>query len=131
MNQTQLANLFRAELILWQEAFGARFKPGLGVFSEPCSPGSKCGYRDVAYADLTTRTVWLSTRALTWGRKRLLGLIRHELGHLADPTPSKAGAEKRADAIAFRVTGVPIRYDRRHVQTIGAGSLVRPPHLHQ
>lgn len=131
MNQAQLSALFRAELVLWQEAFGRRFSPGLGVFSEPCSPGSRCGYRDVAYADLSTGTVWFSSRALTWGKKRLLGLLRHELGHLADPTPSKPGAEKRADAIAFRVTGVPIRYDKRQVQTIGRGSLVRPANLHQ
>ena len=50
----------------------------------------------------------------------VVGIIRHELGHVCDPYDDDE-SEERADDIAHVVTGEPIRYDRRGVQTVGRG----------
>lgn len=60
----------------------------------------------------------------------LTGIVRHELGHAADPTPDEPEAEARADAIVAWVCGEPVRYDSRGVQTIGRGGR-RPRRLHR
>lgn len=62
-------------------------------------------------------------------RTNLVGLIRHELGHLADTHVRQSGSERRADAIAKKVTGQAIRYDRDDIQTVGSGVSPRPRRL--
>lgn len=75
-------------------------------------------------------------------RARQLGIVRHEISHALDlllsPKGFRAlmhkdrsawsGPEARADALAARIFGSPIRYDRDGVQTIGAGGR-RPQNL--
>ena len=40
-------------------------------------------------------------------------------------------AERRADALALRATGVPVRYDDEGLQNSSRGSPVRPAWLHR
>ena len=88
-------------------------------------------FRNVAWADSRTGTVHLLRRALIeFDPARLLGLLRHELGHLADGAVMAGGAEQRADDLAERATGRKIRYDRDDLQTIASsGTYPRPRHL--
>lgn len=76
---------------------------------------------------------------------RVDGLIRHELGHLADYLVPKDDLdalcvehygvklprtdERRADTIALAVWGVPLRYDADLVQSTHHGVTPRPAHL--
>lgn len=76
---------------------------------------------------------------------RVDGLIRHELGHLADYLIPKAELdtlcrdwygvtlphtdERRADTIALAVWGKPLRYDADLVQSTRIGVTPRPAHL--
>ncbi|NDB70573.1 MAG: hypothetical protein EB015_21715 [Methylocystaceae bacterium] len=94
-------------------------------------PKPPCKHRDLADADLETHVIRMAKRVLMLGEGQFVGLLAHEFGHLADPTPRKPMAEKRADRIAYKALGVPIRYDRCDVQTIGPGKPARPSHLHQ
>ena len=130
MTRRELAALFRRE----RARFGRRYPRvagvGLVLDDAPCTPGSRCRRRDVAWADLRTRTVFLLTRGLRLPRANVVALVRHELGHLADPTPGCPGAEGRADRIAWEVTGVRIRYDGGALQTTGRGG-PRPRWLHR
>lgn len=103
-------------------------------------------WRDVAWANwrmsplepggLDSARVNFLRRALALPRKNLIALIRHELGHLCDVRRSEPGpgAEARADRIAARVGGAPIRYDANDLQTISTAKgtrATRPAHLHQ
>ena len=101
------------------------------VTDAPCST-DRCAYRDFAWCDPDTGEVWFSRRALRLPLGNIVGLIRHELGHLAEPgnffwRPS----EQHADDVAARVTGQTIRYDARDVQTVGPGKHPRPRYLHR
>lgn len=131
MTPTELARLFRAE----REKFAAYFpriaRAGLSLDTAHCSPGSPCRKRDVAWCHYSPPMVFVLERALGLSRNNLVGLIRHELGHLSDPTPQARGAEARADRIARDVTGRHIRYDRDDIQTAGKGRATRPRYLHQ
>jgi len=126
---------FRELFLLERAKFGRRYpkvaRAGLGLLDRYATPRSPGGYRDVAFANITTNMVWFVGRALRMPRANLVGLLRHELGHLADPTPQKKGAEARADRIAWAVTGKPVRYDAKDVQNACRGRLKRPAHLHQ
>lgn len=102
----------------------------LELLNEFC-PTPPCRSRDMADADLQTHVIRLSRRALALGEGQVVGLLGHEFGHLIDPTPDKPGAERRADALATKVLGIKIRYDRCDLQTIGPGNPVRPDYLHQ
>lgn len=102
----------------------------LNIVDRMC-PQPPCKHRDLADADLETHAIRISRRVLKLGEGQFVGLLAHEFGHLADPTPRKPMAEKRADRIAYKALGVPIRYDRCDVQTIGPGKPTRPAHLHQ
>jgi len=103
-------------------------------------------WRDVAWASwrmslrepvgVDSARVSFLRRALALPRKNLIALIRHELGHLCDVRRSEPGpgAEARADRIAARVGGAPIRYDANDLQTISTAKgtrATRPAHLHQ
>jgi hypothetical protein len=57
------------------------------------------------------------------------GLLLHEIGHIADPTPDAPGAERRADRLAERASGRKVRYDVRDVETTGPGRWPRPRSL--
>lgn len=87
-------------------------------------------YRDFAMAEPDTQRVYFVKRVLQLPKHNQIGLILHELGHLADPRIHEPKAEKRADWIAHKLTGVAVRYDKRDVQTVGPGKK-RPAYLHQ
>jgi hypothetical protein len=130
MTPARLVTLFRRERARFARAYPRVEHAGLGIDDARCSPGGHCRRRDVAWADRRTRTVWLLARALALPPANLVALVRHELGHLADPTPGRPGAEARADRIAWEVTGVRIRYDGGALQTTGRGG-PRPRWLHR
>jgi hypothetical protein len=95
-------------------------------------PGRRRGtVRDLAvcYTRLEVVRIVVTERLLALPRANVVGVIRHELGHAADPDTSRPGAERRADRIAAAVTGTPIRYDARDVQTTGPGVTPRPARL--
>lgn len=130
MTLSELKKLFLREQAKFAELYPRVGGVGLVVLDESCSPGSPCRRRDLAWYDPKDTTVGLIKRALTYPRSTLTALLRHELGHAADPTPRKRGAEARADQIAWDVTGVPIRYDTAGLQTTGPGGR-RPSWLHR
>lgn len=103
-------------------------------------------WRDMAWANwrmsplepggIDSARVNFLRRALVLPRKNLIALIRHELGHLCDVRRSEPGpgAEARADRIAARIGGLPIRYDANDLQTLSTAKgtrATRPAHLHQ
>jgi predicted Zn-dependent protease len=71
--------------------------------------------------------VGLYRDALRLPEANVVALIRHELGHVSAPT----GSEQHADNVAHVVTGQPIRYDARRIQTIGPGTYPRPRSIHR
>jgi hypothetical protein len=85
--------------------------------------------RDLAWYDPTDRTVNLLHSALRGPAGRVEGLIAHELGHAADPVPEANYAERRADAMAKKALGVPVRYDKDDVQNLRQGRTPRPARL--
>lgn len=87
--------------------------------------------RDLGWYEPSERTVYVLQRLLSQSAGRVAGILAHELGHAADPTPNAAGAERRADALAFAALGQPILYDRGDVQNLDQGVAPRPRHLHQ
>lgn len=130
----RLAQLFRIERAAFARVYPRAAIAELVLDPSQCTSESKCGFRDVAMA-MWIEGKWAQVivleRALSLTENNLIGLIRHELGHICDPTPDLPGREQRADDIAEYVRGVKIRYDKRHVQTIGRGRYPRPRHLHQ
>lgn len=101
------------------------------ILDQPCTT-KKCAFRDLAFAE-TGRfpRVSLLARALKLSASNVRGLIRHELGHIADPNVDAPGREQRADDIAEWVSGQKIKYDARDVQTTGRGKYPRPKYLHR
>lgn len=126
----------RAAFLRERRAFARAF-PGMApvrgaelvVEDRRCSAGG-CGFRDVAWATWGPPRVHLLRRALSdLAPENIVGLIRHELGHLADRDPWGPGSEQRADDLAESATGERVRYDRRDVQTVGRGRYPRPTNL--
>lgn len=103
----------------------------LMVSPRACSPASRCVWRDFAWAFPDHGEVHLSHRVLSLPVENQIGLIRHELGHLADGHIAEPWAEQRADDLAERATGERIFYDARDLQTIARGQYPRPMHLHR
>ena len=136
MDRAQLARIFRRERARFARRFPWIADVTLCVVDAPCQPGRRrCAVRDLAWAQWSTPwnggTVSILARALHLPRRNVAGLIRHELGHLADPVEHRAGAEQRADDIAEMVCGRKIRYEGRHqIQTTGRGVYPRPRNLH-
>lgn len=126
----QVQAMFLAERKKFARRFpwckGAR----LVIHKRQCSPGSRGAYRDVAWAEQDRLVVNVIERFLDLQTGQILGVLRHELGHLADRSDAP-GAEARADALAKAVTGEPICYDEDELQNIYEGKAVRPRHLHQ
>lgn len=75
----------------------------------------------------------VAPKILKADKSRVLGLLMHELGHAVDfqktPDHPNHGSERRADAIAQHIWGIPIRYDGDTVQSICCGVHPRPAHL--
>lgn len=132
MKHRELATLFRAERARFARWYPSCSRAWLSLSDTPC-PLPPCSSRDYGAANLDTGEITFSFRVLLLPRANVVGLIRHELGHLADPTPNARNAERRADRIAGRVGGVPIRYDADLVQTIDqtAPYRARPASLHR
>ena len=128
--ETNIRWVFLEERKRFAKKYPLVAKAKLRVLDVQSMPGSAGGFRDVAMCDLDTMTVWFARRACSWSIERLIGIVDHELGHLADGNESQ-GAEARADTIARMVTGCPIRYDSQHVQNVTQGALKRPAYLHQ
>lgn len=127
MTPAAFRSLFRAERARFAAAF-PRSQVGaarLYLTSAPCPLGPPCADRDYAVARWggpTPPSITFSRRVLDLPRANVVALVRHELAHVADPTPDAPDPELRADRIASQVGGQAVRYDRREVQTVGAGT---------
>jgi len=116
----------------WPDAPRAHRRAPLVIARRACTVGDHCERRDLAYAVEGPRArVVLLERALALPDANVVGLLLHELGHLFDPTPARAGAERRADRVARAATGLVVRYDQRDIQTTGRGRAPRPGYLHR
>ena len=131
MTPRELATLFRTE----RRRF-ARFSPAAAearLFLARRPRGAAA--RAFAFVDVRQGDVTFYREALRLPRRHVLGLLRHELGHLSDPRVGRPGGEQRADDIAHAVTGHPIRYENfgraRAVQSVGRGEYPRPCWLHR
>ena len=87
----------------------------------------------------------MSTKIFGCSEDRCTALIMHEFGHAMDflanpapPVPARMrrdpavhthGGERRADALAEAVWGIPIRYDPQLVQSLTCGVCPRPTFL--
>lgn len=87
--------------------------------------------RDLAWYETSDGTVNLMEAALAGPAGRVEGLLAHELGHALDADATRPYAERRADALAKRVLGVPVRYDDGDVQNLHRGVTPRPARLHE
>ena len=128
VDRREIQSLFRSE----RERFAVRYPACAGAtltVVEALCPQSRprCAPRDVAWCYPATGQVFLLARALSRSRASLVGLLRHELAHLACPTCS----ERQTDLVAGRVGGARIRYGRDLVQTLSprARHASRPRHL--
>lgn len=131
MRRTDVARLFVA---LRRDFLAAGYdvaRATLWVDSRRYGPGSPRRFRDLAWCESPSQRVVIVARALRLEPTRIAGLLAHELGHLADGRLHRKGRERRADRLARRALGVPIRYDERDVQNLARGTTRRPAHLHQ
>lgn len=101
------------------------------LLDEQCIDRGHCAERDLALSMIRPAAVYMVKRALKLPVANVRGLIRHELGHIADTSRSRKGSEQRADDIAEFVTGRKISYDEYDVQTTAAGRYPRPLYLHR
>ena len=86
--------------------------------------------RDFAYACTDSFVITVSPRLKRQKISRIIGLIRHELGHLClSNYPNHS--EQQADDIAEEIWGDKIYYDAESVQTIVPLNYPRPRHIHQ
>lgn len=129
MQARELRTLFDREVQRFAQHY-PRVEDSRLVLLDRHSPHSVYGGapRDLASSDPRARTVFMVRRALRLPRAQILGLVRHELGHLCDVRVWQRGAERRADRIAARVGGSPIYYAPPHwIETVSpAGGAVRP-----
>ena len=127
-----LCAVWRDELNVAEKAFsGLTKKIQVKVDSSAGLSGRAYGYFDPE-----TNSVVLSPRLEVEPGERTRAIIRHELGHAVafiflPNDHNEMGQEAKADAIAQRIGGSPLKYDRWDVQTIGNGSNVRPSYLHR
>jgi hypothetical protein len=138
MRAADLQALFLRQRAMFARHFPERRVAGarLEIIERAC-PQPPCAERDYADADGSRGSghpgvIRVTKRVLRLPRHNILGLIRHELAHLADDHVERSGREQRADDIAADVTGVLIRYDANDLQTThAAGRWPRPKHLHR
>lgn len=132
--QAQALFLYERARFLELFAFPSIRTARLVFLAARCTPDSPCRLRDVAwteYAQDGAGVVTVLRRLLLLPQENFLGVIRHELGHLAAPRWSDPEAEGHADAVACLVAGEPICYDRDLLQTVGPGTWPRPRSLHR
>lgn len=130
MTPKRAKSIFAAELI----SFAARYPRAKGcrlaIRAKHFLPHPEP--RDLAWYDPAAHMVTLTRAALERSNGCILGIIRHELGHAADPKVDiDRGCEIRADRIALDVTGTPIRYTADGVQHATHGVVGRPRWLPQ
>lgn len=114
-----------------------RDKVRLEVYDSACLESGRCPRRAVAQAVFSSprgrvSTVQVVSRLFEFPEHVVLGVLAHELGHLADESDEDE-AELRADAWALWVTGRPIRYwgDLQLQSLGGEGEWPRPRDLHR
>jgi len=139
MTRAELRALYRRELARFVRVYPHVARTKLEIDPAECpslidpKPG-QCKKRDLAmFVDRRTGglAIILAVRVLTWPRRNIVAIVRHELGHASDVDLGRPGSEQRADDIAEAVCGQRIRYDRDFIQTIGPGKYPRPRHLHR
>lgn len=132
MTRREARALFARERARFARVFPDVRRACLVIDDARCGPGL-CRARDIAYMTHGRRgaTVVLLARALALPRQNIVAVLRHELGHAADPRPGARGGEQRADDIAEYVTGQRIYYDTIRLQTTGVGTYPRPLSLHR
>ncbi len=134
--RAQIARLHAAwerDRALFARVYPRLARAELRVVGRACTLPGKCAFRDLAYAEPEGDTVVVLARLADLPAANIAGLLRHELGHLADTVPYRlnAGREQAADDIAEAVTGERIYYDKRAVQTLSRGEWPRPLWLHR
>lgn len=117
MSPGELRALFLRERAAFSATFPRCAGVGLVLLEGPC-PVPPCAWRDLAAYYPARHTIEIARRALHRPRASVVALVRHELGHAADPTPGAPGAERRADRFAREVRGAPILYGADLVQTV-------------
>lgn len=132
LTEGDLHSIFKTERARFAKVFPRVAEASLVVIDRECPRGYGCALRDYARCDVVSLQIEFSRRGIKeLTRANLIGILRHELGHLADPIVTKLGAEQRADDIAAYVTGERIYYDENDVQTLRHGKYPRPRYLHR
>jgi len=129
MTRAEFRKIYERERRRFGRYFGWLKATKLRFVSGRCVSRGHCAFRDLAFTDLDENEIVMHERALELPAENILGLIRHELGHMADIDVLKRGAEQRADDLAESATGQKIRYDLCDIQTIGRGKYPRPRRL--
>lgn len=129
LTDRQVKRMFREERAAFAEHFPQVAQVGLVItpkhYERDAIP------RDVAWFDQTDGQIYLIRKALWRELDCLRGVIRHEFGHVADEHINEPGCERRADRIAYLVTGEPILYTTEGIQHTSRGVAYRPDWLHQ
>lgn len=126
MSPAALAALFRRERATFARRFPAASQVTLHL--EPKHFVKRPKARDFAWYQPDTHSIHVTQRMLEQSPATILGIVRHELGHAVDARLDDAEAEARADALAMKATGTPIRY-LNDVQNASRGQIGRPRYL--
>ena len=118
----RLERIFARELARFSAVYPhlARTRAAITVTPRDRNP------RSYAWCFVSRQEVWFIEKVLDLPDENVIALVRHELGHLADPWDD---GEQHADDVAEHVTGERIRYDENDVQTTGPGAYPRPRYL--
>lgn len=129
MTSARAHEIFREERALFQRRFPWVADVRLFLRRRHIEPNPS--RRDLGWWNPADRTVNLLRSGLTRSEGQIRGILRHELGHAADRSDAP-GHERRADDLAHKATGQPIRYTRREsLQHVTHGKPGRPRWLHQ
>lgn len=130
-NLNRLSYYFLAERARFVEVYPHIASARLILHIGKLHPNSKL--RDLAFAIVDDLTVHVSSLLLNRSDENIIGILRHELGHLCDLEPyiPNSGQEQLADNITEYVSGAKIYYDSDDVQTIAPGKYPRPLYLHR
>lgn len=131
MTPAEAKRLFTRERSAFAKYFPWVKRTRIIILDQQCSSRRHCELRDLAFAEQSPPSVSILKRALSLPRHNIIGLFRHELGHIADEHINSHGREQRADDIAEFVSGQRIRYDQHDIQTVGRGKYPRPTYLHR
>ncbi len=131
MTPRDAKRIFSRERRAFSRYFPHVSKTKLIILDQPCVDSEHCAERDLAYAIQSPPSVTMLRRSLSLPKHNVVGLIRHELGHVADRDLGLRGSEQRADDIAEYVTGKRIFYDQQDIQTTANGKYPRPRYLHR